>query len=44
MLTKIICFVIGHQKSVSECPVTGAKKVTCLRCFPKTHTRGMSFN
>ena len=44
MFKKLLCFIVGHNISTSECPVTGAKKTTCLRCTPIKHQRDMSFN
>ncbi len=44
MIKKAICFIIGHKEKTVGCPYTGFSYTVCERCFPKNHTRGISFS
>jgi hypothetical protein len=43
MINKLLCFIVGHKKTISKCPVTGISLETCLRCSPKQHSTKMTF-
>jgi hypothetical protein len=42
-MSKLICFVIGHNYVTNKCPVTEASKTICLRCSVKDNHSVMSF-
>lgn len=43
-MSKFFCFLFGHKKITSKCPVTGIELSTCSRCEDNKHPRGMTFN
>lgn len=44
IIKKIKCLVLGHDVSISQCPVTKASLSKCLRCGAGDNShRGVSF-